>query len=149
MGGAGNLLFGHNNADECRRVTSVIVGVQMNHQRAVTAAHAAFNCSREVFAAQHPMRRTEHVSGSEASATLATTRSQDGATGAGAHTVAEAVHLGAATVVRLKGPLAHGVLLLGLYRAPGWPHESLWYLTILMRSRALDPLSGTRMYTYD
>lgn len=48
------------------------------------------------------------TSGSETSAALAATRREDGAAGAGAHALAEAVHLGATAVVRLKGPLAHG-----------------------------------------
>ena len=38
------------------------------------------------------------------------TRGQDGATGAGTHPQAEAMGLGPATVVRLKGALAHKVL---------------------------------------
>lgn len=48
------------------------------------------------------------TSGSETCAALAATRRKDGAAGAGAHALAEAVHLGATAVVRLEGPLAHG-----------------------------------------
>jgi hypothetical protein len=43
----------------------------------------------------------------EFGASLATTRTQDGAAGTGAHSQAETVHLGAAPVVRLEGSLAH------------------------------------------
>lgn len=49
-------------------------------------------------------------SGRELGATLATTGRQDGAAGTGAHTKTEAVSLRAAAVVRLEGPLGHGVL---------------------------------------
>ncbi|MDQ1734640.1 MAG: hypothetical protein QOH56_891 [Pseudonocardiales bacterium] len=42
-------------------------------------------------------------------AALATTRRQDGAAGAGTHPKPEAVGLGPTAVVRLEGPLAHGL----------------------------------------
>lgn len=44
----------------------------------------------------------------EFGATLTTASGQNGASGAGAHAKAEAVHLGAAAVVRLERSLAHG-----------------------------------------
>lgn len=47
----------------------------------------------------------------EAGATLAATRGNDGAAGAGAHAGAEAVLAGAAAVVGLESPLRHGKLL--------------------------------------
>ncbi len=47
-------------------------------------------------------------SGGDLRAALAAARGEDGAAGAGAHAQTETVHLGAATVVRLEGALAHG-----------------------------------------
>ena len=47
----------------------------------------------------------------EFGAPLATTRTQDGAAGTGAHSQAESVHLGAAPIVRLEGSLAHDLNL--------------------------------------
>src|SRR5664279_4748780 len=49
-------------------------------------------------------------SGRQLVAALTSTGGQDGATGAGTHPQAEAVGLGPATVVGLKGALAHGYL---------------------------------------
>jgi hypothetical protein len=49
-------------------------------------------------------------SGRQLVAALTATGGQDGSTGAGAHPQAEAVGLGPATVVGLKGALAHGYL---------------------------------------
>jgi hypothetical protein len=49
-------------------------------------------------------------SGRELGAALAAAGGKDGAAGTRAHTKAEAVRLGAATVVRLEGALAHEVL---------------------------------------
>ena len=43
----------------------------------------------------------------EFGAPLATTRTQDGTAGTGAHSQAESMHLGAAPIVRLEGSLAH------------------------------------------
>ena len=62
-------------------------------------------------------------SGGELVATLATPSREDGAACAGAHTKAEAVHLGTATVVRLEGSLAHSGLSKAQLRRPveGWP----------------------------
>ena len=48
------------------------------------------------------------TSGGETGAALATARGEDRPAGTSAHALAEAVHLGATAVVRLKGPLAHG-----------------------------------------
>ena len=50
---------------------------------------------------------TGTASGGELGAALAAAGGQDRATRTGAHTKAEAVRLGATTVVRLEGPLAH------------------------------------------
>src|SRR4249919_1145383 len=49
-------------------------------------------------------------SGRQLVAALTATGGQDGSTGAGTHPQAEAVGLGSATVVGLKGALAHGYL---------------------------------------
>ena len=49
-------------------------------------------------------------SGRQLVAALTSTGGQDGATGAGTHSQAEAMGLGPATVVGLKGALAHGYL---------------------------------------
>jgi hypothetical protein len=51
--------------------------------------------------------RLEWRLGGEFGATLATARSEDRATGTGAHPKAETVHLGAAAVVGLECALAH------------------------------------------
>lgn len=48
-------------------------------------------------------------SGRQFAAALAPTRLQDGATGSGTHPQAEPVGLRPAAVVRLEGPLAHGL----------------------------------------
>jgi hypothetical protein len=50
---------------------------------------------------------TERLRG-QFGATLATTGTQDGTSGAGTHAEPESVHLGATAVVRLKSSLAHG-----------------------------------------
>ena len=47
----------------------------------------------------------------EFGAALATAGAEDGTAGAGAHAQTETVHLGATTVVRLEGSLAHNHLL--------------------------------------
>ena len=47
----------------------------------------------------------------EFGASLATTRTQNCTAGAGAHSQAESVHLGAAPIVRLEGSLAHDLNL--------------------------------------
>src|SRR5690348_14878250 len=52
---------------------------------------------------------TPATSGREGLAALATAGSQDGAAGAGPHAQAEAVRLGATTVVRLERTLAHEI----------------------------------------
>ena len=57
----------------------------------------------------------------EFGASLAATRTQDGAAGTGAHPETESVHLGSAPVVRLEGSLAHD---LGLSRVRT-PHGQL------------------------
>ena len=54
-------------------------------------------------------RPAAHASGSEAVATLATTRGQDGAAGAGAHPQTETVGLVPAAVVRLERALAQRI----------------------------------------
>jgi hypothetical protein len=56
------------------------------------------------------VRRGQEKLRGELSATLAATRSEDGATGAGAHAQTETVHLRATTVVRLKSSLAHSCI---------------------------------------
>jgi hypothetical protein len=63
----------------------------------------------EIIGTDDPVRSREHGRKlrREFGAALATTCSQDGAAGAGAHAKTEAVHLGAATVIRLEGSLAH------------------------------------------
>ena len=48
------------------------------------------------------------TSGGETRAALAAPRGEHGAPGPGGHALAEAMHLGAMTVVRLEGPLGHG-----------------------------------------
>mgnify|MGYP006946474011 CR=1 FL=1 len=54
------------------------------------------------------------ASGGELGAALAATGSEDRSAGAGAHPQAEAMRLGAATVVRLEGALAHESLFLSV-----------------------------------
>ena len=56
----------------------------------------------------------------EFGASLATTRTEDGAACTGAHSEAEAMHLGAAPIVRLEGSLAHD-LDLSRVRTPDGP----------------------------
>ena len=48
------------------------------------------------------------TSGGETRAALATARSENSSASTSAHALAEAVHLGTVTVVRLEGPLTHG-----------------------------------------
>jgi hypothetical protein len=83
--------------------------------RTLAAAHS---CT-EVSATRNPVRLGKHVRGvtgserqpnrlrGELGASLAAARSQNGATRTGAHTKAEAVHLGTLAVVRLERSLAH------------------------------------------
>jgi hypothetical protein len=65
--------------------------------------------SAEVARTDHPVRPGEHrgILRGKLGATLAAASSEDRATGTGAHTKTEAVHLGATTVVRLESSLAH------------------------------------------
>ena len=65
--------------------------------------------SAEVIRPDHPVRPGEHrvVLRGELGAALAAASGQNGAAGAGTHAETEAVHLGAAAVVRLESSLAH------------------------------------------
>jgi hypothetical protein len=55
--------------------------------------------------------RASNGSGGQLGATLAAAITEDRTAGAGAHAEAEAVLLGATTVVRLESTLAHGAVL--------------------------------------
>ena len=83
----------------------------MRARHSPTTAHEAsivISPDEPVGFSQHRLRLR-----GEFDASLATTRTQNGAAGTGAHSQAESVHLGAAPVVRLEGSLAHD---LGLSR---------------------------------
>jgi hypothetical protein len=80
-------------------------------ERAAGPASSAYR-GREVLAPPQPILGRQHVmtckrSGGQAGATLATAVRENRAAGTGAHPQAEAVGLGATTVVRLEGALAH------------------------------------------
>jgi hypothetical protein len=103
------------------------------------------------------MRGGQHRnSGREFAAALATPGLQDGASGAGSHPQTEAVGLGPAAVVRLEGPLAHGLapsqsshLMHGNCGALGWvdnaPPESV--VTSVEQHRQWPPnYDGTREF---
>jgi hypothetical protein len=84
-------------------------GEEVNDSVRRTHAFAPPYSSTEISRTDHPVRPGEHrgMLCGELGATLAAASSQDRATGTGTHTEAEAVHLGAATVVRLESSLAH------------------------------------------
>jgi len=106
--------LGHDKTHSCRRGRIRTGAVQMDDQGLTTGATTFAHSSCEftavthaVSAGQHPSDRGRPGSGGDFRATLPATSRQNGATGAGAHTQAEAVRLGTAPVVRLKRPLAH------------------------------------------
>lgn len=77
------------------------------------------------FARASTVKHREARLGRQFAAALATTSGEDRTAGAGAHAQTEAVHLGAAAVVRLEGSLAHRILfvlggLLCRARVTGW-----------------------------
>jgi hypothetical protein len=80
-------------------------------ERAAGPTSSAYR-GREVFAPPQPILGRQHVmtctrSGGQLGATLATAVRENRAAGTGTHPQAEAVGLGATTVVRLEGALAH------------------------------------------
>jgi hypothetical protein len=82
---------------------------------ACSAGAGPAHCRREVRPLTQSVTCRQHAaasggSGRELGAALAAAGGEDGAAGTRAHTKAEAVRLGAATVVRLEGALAHEVL---------------------------------------
>ena len=88
---------------------------QMDDQERATRSASAANRFCEVLAPPQPIlggqhgliRRWSGRSGGQTGAALAAAGREDRATGAGAHTQAEAVGLRATAVVRLEGALAH------------------------------------------
>ena len=81
----------------------------MRARHSPTTAHEAsivISPDEPVGFSQHRLRLR-----GEFDASLATTRTQNGAAGTGAHSQAESMHLGAAPIVRLEGSLAHGLNL--------------------------------------
>src|SRR5690606_3446952 len=94
---------------------------EMHHHVGSGAAHATAGDGAELVGRMQPMTRPGHgaeasrcwssassASGGELGAALGAAAVEDGAAGAGAHAGAEAVLLGATTVVRLERALAHG-----------------------------------------
>ena len=81
----------------------------MRARHSPTTAHEAsivISPDEPVGFSQHRLRLR-----GEFDASLATTRTQNCTAGAGAHSQAESVHLGAAPIVRLEGSLAHDLNL--------------------------------------
>lgn len=102
--------LGYDKTDLWWPVSPRILG-EMNHHGRSSRAHAAAHRPFKIYGTAHAVRRGQHLlSGRELGAALATTGSQDGAAGAGAHTQPETVGLRTAPVVRLESPLAHEVL---------------------------------------
>src|SRR5882757_1035305 len=99
---------GYHEADPAGRATRVI-GVQMQDKTATSRAPATTHRQRELVAVAQAVRGRQHVraSGRELLTTLGPPRGEDGPPGPGPHTQPEPVRLGATTVVRLEGALAH------------------------------------------
>ena len=91
------------------------VGMHDDQSPACSAGAGPAYCRREIRPLTQTVTCRQHAgapgdSGRELGAALAAAAGEDGTAGAGAHAQAEAVRLGAATVVRLEGALAHEVL---------------------------------------
>ena len=109
--------LGHNKTDARRKIRTRIgpVGMHDDQSPACSAGAGPAHCRGEIGPLTQTVTCRQHAgldgSGRELGAALAAAGGQDGAAGAGAHAQAEAVRLGAATVVRLEGALAHEILL--------------------------------------
>lgn len=79
----------------------------MRHQVLRAHTDSGFEDSLEVLADPDPMRCGDHVLCRDFGTSLTTTRSQDGATGTGAHPQTETVLLGTLAVVGLESTLTH------------------------------------------
>ncbi len=79
----------------------------VRHQVLRAHADSGFEDSLEVVAAPDPVGCGDHVLCRDFGTSLTTTRSQDGAAGAGAHAQTEAVLLGTLAVVGLESTLTH------------------------------------------
>ena len=102
--------LGHDEAD----LHGVKVGLWFRRRRldrdenSVRSATHASKGGGKVRRSPHTVVGRKQGSGGDLLAALATTVGQNGAAGAGAHALAEAVHLGATAIIRLESPLDHG-----------------------------------------
>lgn len=85
-------------------------GHHMGDQCWAGRTFARADCLTKILSVAHAILAGKQNSGSELGAALATTRGQDRAAGAGAHTETEAVLLGATAVIRLESTLGHEVV---------------------------------------
>ncbi|EGJ76015.1 putative ribonuclease P [Streptomyces sp. Tu6071] len=102
--------------------------LEMDYQQRATRAASSAYCGREVLAPPQPVVRRQHGvmtctgSGGQTGATLVAARRENRAAGTGTHPQPEAVGLGATTVVRLEGALAHSgaPVKISRWRASPW-----------------------------
>ena len=106
---------------------------QVHHHRTAASPAAPLGHRGEISGGPQAMRGRQHRgmpgSGGQLGAALATSGLQDGASGTSPHPQTEAVGLGPAAVVRLEGPLAHGLAPSHHLRTgctACWRHSARW-----------------------
>lgn len=108
--------FAHDETDGRRSAGSwnAVSEQHMGDEGRLCALGATTDRVPEVLPGAHALSAREHDSGRQLGAALAAAIGEDRAAGTGAHAKAEAVLLGATTVVRLESTLAHVGILTGV-----------------------------------